>query len=80
MKTLRAIMIALALATTDLHAAQLSTSETKRINDAATVLKEIHAVPDKDIPQESCGRSGDRPLDDDVAVCTAVENPTDADR
>jgi lipid-binding SYLF domain-containing protein len=52
MKTLHAMMIALALATTGLHAAQLSTSETKRINDAATVLKEIRAVPDKDIPQE----------------------------
>src|SRR5215470_17491966 len=32
--------------------ADLSTSETRRIRDAAQVLKEIHAVPDKDIPQE----------------------------
>src|SRR5262245_30133688 len=33
-------------------AASLSTAETKRIQEAAQVLKEIHAVPDKDIPQE----------------------------
>src|SRR5262245_31316242 len=34
------------------NAASLSTAETKRIQEAAQVLKEIHAVPDKDIPQE----------------------------
>ena len=33
-------------------AADLSTKETKRIEESATVLKEIHAVPDKDIPQD----------------------------
>src|SRR5262249_59331418 len=33
-------------------AGELSTKEAKRIQDAATVLKEIHAVPDKDIPQD----------------------------
>jgi lipid-binding SYLF domain-containing protein len=33
-------------------AASLSTAETKRIQEAAQVLKDIHAVPDKDIPQE----------------------------
>jgi lipid-binding SYLF domain-containing protein len=32
--------------------AGLSTSEAKRIQEAATVLKEIHAAPDKDIPQD----------------------------
>jgi lipid-binding SYLF domain-containing protein len=32
--------------------ADLSTAEKKRVADAAQVLKEIHAVPDKDIPQE----------------------------
>ena len=52
MKRLYATTIAMALATAGLYAAPLSTSETKRINEAATVLKEIHAVPDKDIPQE----------------------------
>src|SRR5205809_2377808 len=30
----------------------LSSKETKRIEEAAAVLKEIHAVPDKNIPQE----------------------------
>ena len=35
-----------------LLAAGISTAQTKRIQDAAQVLKEIHAVPDKDIPQE----------------------------
>src|SRR5262245_17957594 len=33
-------------------AADLSTKEAKRVQEAATVLKEIHAVPDKDIPQD----------------------------
>jgi SH3 domain-containing YSC84-like protein 1 len=33
-------------------AADLSTKEAKRVEEAATVLKEIHAVPDKDIPQD----------------------------
>lgn len=33
-------------------AGELSTKETQRIQEAATVLKEIHAVPDKDIPQD----------------------------
>ena len=33
-------------------AADVSTKEAKRMQEAATVLKEIHAVPDKDIPQE----------------------------
>jgi len=30
----------------------VSTAEARRIREAATVLKEIHGVPDKDIPQE----------------------------
>ena len=33
-------------------AGELSAKETKRVQEAATVLKEIHAVPDKDVPQE----------------------------
>jgi SH3 domain-containing YSC84-like protein 1 len=32
--------------------AQASTKESKRIEEAATVLREIHSVPDKDIPQD----------------------------
>jgi lipid-binding SYLF domain-containing protein len=35
----------------------LSTRETTRIREAATVLKEIHSVPDKDIPQELWDRA-----------------------
>ena len=34
------------------NAQTASTKEGKRIEDAAAVLKEIHAVPDKDIPQD----------------------------
>jgi lipid-binding SYLF domain-containing protein len=30
----------------------ISTREAKRIEEAATVLKEIHAVPDKDVPRD----------------------------
>src|SRR5947209_8971231 len=37
--------------------ADLSTKEKNRIQQAATVLKEIHAVPDKDIPQERWDRA-----------------------
>jgi SH3 domain-containing YSC84-like protein 1 len=33
-------------------AAELSTRATNRIRDAAAILKEIHSVPDKDVPQE----------------------------
>jgi SH3 domain-containing YSC84-like protein 1 len=32
--------------------ADISTAESRRIRDAATVLREIHATPDKDVPQE----------------------------
>jgi lipid-binding SYLF domain-containing protein len=32
--------------------ADLSTSEIKRVQEAATVLRDIHAVPDKDVPQD----------------------------
>jgi len=38
-----------ALATAPISAA-LSTSETKRIEDAATVLRELHTAPDQDVP------------------------------
>jgi lipid-binding SYLF domain-containing protein len=37
--------------------ADLSTRERKRVEEAAAVLKEIHAVPDKDIPQELWDRA-----------------------
>jgi lipid-binding SYLF domain-containing protein len=38
-------------------AADLSTKEKNRIQEAATVLKEIHAAPDKDIPQDLWDRA-----------------------
>ena len=44
-------VIALMLATNAVSA-DVSTAEAKRIQEAAIVLKEIHAVPDKDIPKE----------------------------
>jgi lipid-binding SYLF domain-containing protein len=44
-------LLSLALAPT-VRSAGPSTGETKRIQDAATVLTEIHAAPDKDIPQD----------------------------
>ena len=45
-----AVLVAMGVST--VQTADLSTRETERIREAATVLKEIHAVPDKDIPQE----------------------------
>ncbi len=44
-------LITVTVVTTTL-AADVSTSQRRRIEDAAAVLKEIHAVPDKDIPAE----------------------------
>src|SRR6266536_2401924 len=41
-----------AVLTVAVAAADLSTKQKNRIKDATTVLKEIHAVPDKDIPQD----------------------------
>jgi SH3 domain-containing YSC84-like protein 1 len=52
---MRALMLIGALsllAAPTARTADLSTAETKRIQEAATVLKEIHAAPDKDIPQD----------------------------
>ena len=51
---MRPLLIAALLTAVPLtaDAASLSTAETKRIQEAAQVLKEIHTVPDKDIPQE----------------------------
>lgn len=51
MRRLMAGLLLGALATTPLSAA-LSTSETKRIEDAASVLRELHAAPDQDVPLE----------------------------
>jgi lipid-binding SYLF domain-containing protein len=53
-RAMRAAMgaVVLGLAVINVQAADLSTREANRIQEAATVLKEIHGVPDKDIPQE----------------------------
>ena len=51
MRTLTAAMV-VALTVATAHAADLSTKGTDRIREAATVLQEIHSVPDKDIPAE----------------------------
>jgi lipid-binding SYLF domain-containing protein len=50
-----AVLVAVAAST--VQAADLSTKEVDRIREAATVLKEIHSVPDKDIPQELWARA-----------------------
>ncbi|MCC7417881.1 MAG: lipid-binding SYLF domain-containing protein [Acidobacteria bacterium] len=52
MRTLIGSMAACALCAVALQAADLSTAEVKRIKEAATVLTDIHAIPDKDIPQD----------------------------
>jgi lipid-binding SYLF domain-containing protein len=44
--------VVLALAAGSAVAGDLSTKEVNRVMEAATVLQEIHAVPDKDVPQE----------------------------
>ena len=49
--------VVLGLAVINLQAGELSTREANRIREAATVLNEIHGVPDKDIPQELWDRA-----------------------
>jgi len=51
MGTIGSVMV-LAAAGVATLGADLSTRESKRIQEAAAVLQEIHEVPDKDIPQE----------------------------
>jgi SH3 domain-containing YSC84-like protein 1 len=46
-----------ALAATTSAAADVSTREANRIREAAAVLKEIHQLPDRDIPQELWDRA-----------------------
>jgi lipid-binding SYLF domain-containing protein len=47
-----AVAMAIVTAATTASAADLSQKSVDRIKESAAVLKEIHAVPDKDIPQE----------------------------
>ena len=49
--------IMLGLITPSVQAADLSTREASRVQEAAMVLKEIHGVPDKDVPQELWDRA-----------------------
>jgi lipid-binding SYLF domain-containing protein len=52
-RAISATIVALGFVTgTAALSASVSSSESKRIQDAATVLREIHAVPDKDIPRD----------------------------
>ena len=53
MKRTFAIVGAVTVAATAvaLNAADLTSNQTKRLEEAATVLREIHGTPDKDIPQ-----------------------------
>ena len=44
--------VLLTVGASTVQAADVSTRQAERIREAATVLNEIHAVPDKDIPQE----------------------------
>ena len=57
MRAMIGSVLILGLAASPLLAADLSTREANRIEEAATVLKEIHGVPDKDIPQELWSRA-----------------------
>src|SRR5258708_17243912 len=50
-RAISAAILALTVGATTLGAS-VSPNEAKRIQEAATVLREIHAVPDKDIPQD----------------------------
>ena len=47
-----ALTMAIVMAATTAPAADLSQKAADSIKEAATTLREIHAVPDKDIPQE----------------------------
>src|SRR3954468_7487631 len=51
------IAAALALTIAPAQAAEVSTREGSRVHEAATVLQEIHAVPDKDVPRELWDRA-----------------------
>lgn len=49
--------IVMGLMISSVQAADLSTREASRVQEAAIVLKEIHGVPDKDIPQDLWDRA-----------------------
>jgi lipid-binding SYLF domain-containing protein len=49
---LAACLIAIVTVGSSPNASELSTKAKNRIQEAAAILKEIHSIPDKDIPQE----------------------------
>ena len=55
--TVITMAMAMAMAMAQLQAMDLSTREASRIQEAATVLNEIHNVPDKDIPRDLWDRA-----------------------
>jgi len=54
-RSMTAVVLALGIA--PVQAADLSTREAHRLQEAATVLEEIHGVPDKDIPRDLWDRA-----------------------
>src|SRR5262245_2086915 len=52
MRGLTVMVISAAIAGSATLGAKVSTSEAKRIQEAAEVLQALHAAPDKDIPQD----------------------------
>jgi SH3 domain-containing YSC84-like protein 1 len=57
MRHVMAVSVSLLLASVVTGAADLSSSETKRLADAATVVREFRAAPDKGIPEDLWGRA-----------------------
>jgi lipid-binding SYLF domain-containing protein len=55
MRTIGSVIVTVATVAT--LGADLSTAQTKRIQEAAAVLREIHAAPDKDVPKELWDRA-----------------------
>src|SRR2546425_5948441 len=55
MRMIGSVMVRVATVAT--LGADLSTAQTTRVQEAAAVLKEIHAAPDKDVPQELWDRA-----------------------
>ncbi|MGE5246167.1 MAG: lipid-binding SYLF domain-containing protein [Betaproteobacteria bacterium] len=56
MRQMIGLVAVVAVATVGLHA-DISSKARKRIEDAAAVLREIHSVPDKDIPSQLWNRA-----------------------
>src|SRR5436190_14226616 len=57
MRTIASVTVIVMMAVAATLGADLSTAQTKRIQEAAAVLKEIHAAPDKDVPKELWDRA-----------------------